>query len=179
MAYQHLLNKLAKPILFISIGAVARILPHPPNFAPIGAMALFGGTYLNKKEALTLPLLAMIISDFFIGFDSIPMRLSVYGSFLLMVLIGFYLRKNLNLKNLIATSLLSSILFFIITNFSVWAFGSMYPKTVSGLTEAYVLAIPFFRNTLFGDLFYSGIFFGAYEFLKNFTPGAISQKLSR
>jgi len=167
MAYNNLLKKLATPTTFVLIGAVARVIPHVPNFAPIGAMALFGGAYMSKKQALILPILAMIFSDFIIGFDSLPMRLAVYGSFLLIVLAGMFLKNRVNIKNTILFSLTSSILFFVITNFAVWAFGGLYPHTFTGLTECYFLAIPFFRNTLFGDLFYIGAFFGGYNLILN------------
>jgi len=160
------------------IGAIARIIPHAPNFTPIAAMALFGGTYMNKKQALILPILAMIISDFFIGFDSPFMRLTVYGSFLLMVIIGFQLKKHTSAKNVVFASLAASVLFFVTTNFSVWAFGTMYPHSILGLSESYFFAIPFFRNTLTGDLFYSGALFGGYNFLLNiFARGAWAQKV--
>jgi hypothetical protein len=169
MSYKHILNKLATPATFVLIGAVARIIPHAPNFAPIGAMALFGGVYMNKKQALTLPILAMIFSDFFLGFDSLPMRLSVYGSFLLAVFVGFWIKSHKASKNIVLASIFSSILFFIITNFSVWAFGSLYPRSLGGLAQSYILAIPFFRNTIFGDLFYNGVFFGGYGLAKKFV----------
>lgn len=178
MEIKHVLNKLITPATFILIGAVARIIPHAPNFAPIGAMALFGGAYMSKKQAFFLPILAMVVSDFFIGFDSLPMRLTIYGSFLIMVIIGLWLKNHVSLKNVVISSLSASILFFITTNFAVWAFGSMYPHTLRGLTDCYFLAIPFFRNTLAGDLFYSGAFFGGYEFLRNlniFRRGALAQ----
>jgi hypothetical protein len=164
-----LISKLAQPLTFIAIGAISRVIPHPANFAPIAAMALFGGVYLTKKQALILPILAMILSDFIIGFDSLPMRLSVYGSFILVVLIGFWIKKHQSTKNIVFASFFSSILFFIITNFAVWAFGTMYPKSLTGLTECYLLAIPFFRNTLLGDLTYTTVFFGSYQFLKSFS----------
>lgn len=176
MANRHILNlnklliKLATPVAFVLIGAFARIIPHMPNFAPIGAMALFGGAYMSKKQALTLPIIAMILSDLVIGFDNLPMRLTVYGSFIVMVLVGMFLKSRVNIKNVVVASLLASVLFFVITNFAVWAFGSMYPKTAVGLGEAYFLAIPFFRNTLLGDLFYNGVFFGVYNLLLNISP---------
>ena len=164
-----LISKLTQPLTLIAIGAISRVIPHPANFAPIAAMAIFGGVYLNKRQALTLPILAMIFSDFFLGFDSVPMRLSVYGSFLLTVLIGFWIKNHKNSKNIIFASLFSSVLFFVITNFSVWAFGSMYPRSISGLMECYLMAIPFFRNTILGDLTYIGVFFGSYELLASFA----------
>jgi hypothetical protein len=163
---KSLISKLAQPAGFILIGAFARLIPHPANFAPIAAMALFGGVYLNKKQALILPILAMIASDIFLGFDSLSMRLSVYGSFLLTVFVGFWIKNHKSFKNIVLASILSSILFFIITNFAVWAFGSLYLKTVDGLMQSYFFAIPFFRNTILGDLTYSGVFFGGYEFAK-------------
>lgn len=176
MAYKQVLKNLAIPVVFIMIGMVARIIPHAPNFTPIAAMALFGGAYLGRKQAFILPILAMILSDFIIGFDSVPMRLTVYGSFLLMVLAGFWLKKHNKFGGVLAASLFSSILFFATTNFAVWAFGTMYPKTLAGLTESYVFAIPFFRNTLLGDLFYSGAFFGGYKLISTFLRGASVQK---
>lgn len=179
MAPKYLLNKLLTPAVFVFIGAAARIIPHPPNFAPIGAMALFGGVYLGKKQAFALPILAMILSDALIGFDSLPLRISVYGSFLIAILIGLWLKKHMNLKNLTISSLSASIVFFLITNFAVWAFGTMYTKDPLGLIEAYTLAIPFFRNTLLGDLFYSGFFFGVYEVVKNPSVLTILQKQPR
>lgn len=171
-----MISKLIELSTFILIGVLARILPHPANFAPIAAMALFGGTHMSRKQALILPILAMILSDFVIGFDSLPMRLTVYGSFFVMVLIGFWLKKHKNTKNVILASLFSSVLFFVLTNFSVWAFGTMYPKNSAGLVQSYVFAIPFFRNTLLGDLLYSGIFFGGYELVNTFLRGASLQK---
>jgi hypothetical protein len=179
MAIKHILKRLATPITFIFIGAVARLIPHAPNFAPIAAMALFGGTYLGRKQAFVIPILAMVLSDVVIGFDSIAMRLTVYGSFLVMVAVGLWLKKRTSLKNVAAASLGSSILFFLTTNFSVWAFGSIYPHNLYGLFQSYFFAIPFFRNTLLGDFFYAGLFFGGYEFLINFNSvrrGASSQK---
>lgn len=166
---KSLITKLAQPAGFIFIGAFARLIPHPANFAPIAAMALFGGVYLNRKQALTLPIAAMILSDLFLGFDSIPMRLSVYGSFLISVFIGFWIKNHKGSKNIVFASLFSSILFFVITNFAVWAFTNMYPKNTTGIFEAYLYAIPFFRNTILGDLFYSGAFFGGYELVQKFV----------
>lgn len=150
-------------IFMIISGVVARLLPHLPNFTPIAATALFGGVYLKKRYALIIPLAAMFISDIFIGFHS--MMPYVYGSFVLTGLIGMYLRTHKNVQNVSAAALVSSILFFLITNFGVWA-GGMYTRDLSGLWQSYVMAIPFFKNTLLGDLFYTGAFFGAYELVK-------------
>lgn len=150
---------------FIVAAVILRLLPHLPNFAPIAALALFGGTYLNKKYALMVPLLAMLVSDYFIGFYDYWVMLSVYGSFLIIGLIGLWLRRHKNLSNIIGATLAGSILFFVITNFAVWAATPWYPKNFAGLSECYLLALPFFRNTILGDLFYVGTMFGLYEFV--------------
>jgi hypothetical protein len=163
---QKLLDKVSGPMLFILIGAASRLFLHPPNFTPIAAMALFGGVYLNRKSALVFPLLALFFSDIFIGFAPLDTAISVYGSFLLVGLIGRWLREHRSPLNIIKASFLSSILFFLITNFSVWVFWNLYPKTLPGLLEDYMMALPFFRNTLMGDLFYTGVFFGGYELLR-------------
>ncbi len=154
---------LLNPFLIITIAALLRLLPHPPNVAPIAAMALFGGVYLNKKYALILPLLALFISDLFLGFYGAPMMSFVYGSFLLTGCIGIFLKNHKKPAAIISAALFSSLLFYLITNFGVWLTTPLYPKTLSGLLNCYTMAIPFFRNTLLGDLFYTGIFFASYE----------------
>lgn len=176
MANKHLLEKLLVPLLFIFVGAFARLLPHAPNFTPIAAIALFGGMYMDKGKAVLFTLLAMLISDVFIGFYSLPMMISVYGSFLIAIFIGVYLKKHKSTGNIILASLFSSIIFFLITNFAVWVFGGLYPKNIHGLISSYYFAIPFFRNTLGGDLFYSGIFFGGYEIVNTFVHGVLVRK---
>ena len=155
--------------LFILSGVILRIIPHPANFAPIAAIALFGGAKLNKKYALLVPIIAMLIGDIFIGFYNIWIMLSVYGSFLLIGLIGVWLKKHYSWKMTIGGALVSSIIFFLITNFAVWAIpSSFYPHTFQGLINCYIMAIPFFRNTVLGDLFYVGVMFGLYELVINY-----------
>ena len=149
---------------FILAGVILRILPHLPNFAPIAAMALFGGVYLNKKYALLIPLIAIFLGDIFIGFYDPWIMFSVYGSFALIGLLGLWLKKHKSLSNIIGASLFSSILFFLITNFAVWAVPhSFYPHSLQGLMQSYIMGLPFFRNTLMGDFFYVGAMFGLYE----------------
>ncbi len=155
------------PLLIIAIAVVLRLIPHPANFAPIGAMALFGGAYLNKKYALAVPLLAMFVSDLFLGFHN-TMGF-VYGSFLFIGILGLWLRRHKNVRNVIGAAFVSSILFFLITNLGVWLVSNIYPKTVAGLIECYIAAIPFFRNTLVGDLFYTAMFFFGYELVLHFV----------
>lgn len=148
---------------FILFGAILRVIPHPANFVPIAAMALFGGAYLNKKTALVLPLAAMVVSDIFIGFDSWTSRVTIYGTFLLIGLIGLWIRNHKNVWTVLGGSLLGSILFYLITNLVFLYEPTMYPHTWAGQAASYANALPFFRNTLLGDLFYVSIFFGAYE----------------
>lgn len=144
-------------ITFIVIAAVIRLFPHIPNVTPITAMALFSGVYFtDKKYAFIIPLLAMFLSDIFLGFSMIT--LFVYAAFILVGYIGIA-SKKMNIK----TILISSLSFFIITNFGVWLIG--YPKTFDGLLECYTLAIPFFRNSLIGDFFFAGVMYYAFEFV--------------
>jgi hypothetical protein len=142
------------------------MIPHPPNFAPITALALFGGTYLNRKYAFIIPLLVMFVSDIFIGFHSA--MVFVYPSFVLSGLIGLWIKKHKSVNNIILGTFLSSFLFFLITNFGIWFIGDMYPHNVSGLLEEYRMGIPFYRNTLLGDFFYTSVFFVSYEIVSNY-----------
>ena len=162
------LNKLVNPTLIISLAVVARLVPHVPNFTPIAAMALFGGAYLNRRYAILVPLLALFASDLFIGLYSPVIMVSVYGSFVLTGLIGIWLKKRRNPRNIILAAVGSSILFFLITNFSVWAAGS-YARDLSGLVQSYIMGLPFLRGTLAGDLFYTAAFFGGYELVLRFV----------
>lgn len=150
-------------LLFILAGIGLRLVPHAPNFTPIAAIALFGGVYFSKKTALILPVLAMLISDVFIGFYDLKIMAAVYGSFILCAILGFWLKKRKKWQTVAGAAILSSVLFFLITNFAVWAFSPWYAKTFSGIIQSYLMALPFFRNTLLGDLFYTAVFFGVYE----------------
>ena len=152
--------------ILILIGVGLRFIPHFPNFTPIGALALFGGVYFSRKIALILPLAVMIISDIFIGYYESKLMFFVYGSFLLYVILGFWLKKQKKWYMISGGAVLGAALFFLITNFAVWAFTPWYAKNFSGIIQCYLMALPFFRNTLFGDLFYVTIFFGAYELVK-------------
>lgn len=168
---RKLLKIAITPGTIILIAVLARLLPHPPNFAPIAALALFGGVYLDRRYAIILPLAAMFLADIFIGFDFLPITAAIYGSFILAGFIGIWLREHKNFVNVSAASLTASILFFIITNFAVWAFSPLYAKDFFGLVQSYTMAIPFFRNTLLGDLFYTGVFFGGFELVKSLASG--------
>lgn len=149
--------------ILILAAAFSRLLPHPVNFVPVVAIALVGGMYFDKKFAFIVPLAAMIISDFVIGFHAtIPF---VYGSMLISTVIGVWLHSHKKVGFVVGGTLLSSLIFFVVTNFGVWLTGGgwYYPKTWSGLIECYTLAIPFFRNSLAGDVLYTGILIGLFE----------------
>jgi hypothetical protein len=137
---------------------LTRLVPHLPNFTPITAIALFGGLYIsNRLLAYALPLFIMAVSDAFLGFYSIT--IFVYAAFMIVTLIGTKRKKPS-----ILTIFLGSLSFFIVTNFGVWLLG--YPKTWTGLVECYTLALPFFRNSLLGDFFYSGIMIIGFNFIQ-------------
>ena len=146
----------------IAIAMLSRLLPHPPNFAPITGIALFSGAYFsNKRWALLLPLLCLFLTDIFIGFHSLI--IVVYGSFLVISAVSLCLQKI----NFI-TVFIASAFFFFTTNFGVWYL--YYPHTLEGFAQCYILAIPFFWNTLAGDLFYTATLFFAAEKLPSLNP---------
>ena len=143
----------------ILLAAASRLIPHPPNFTPIAALALFGGaSFADKRAAFLVPLAGLLLSDLVLGFYALmPV---VYGSFALIVCLGFWLRRQRSVARIAGAAVASAVLFFIVTNFGVWAFGTLYPRTAAGLTECYIAAIPFFQNTLSSNLLYAGVLFG-------------------
>ncbi|MBU1298090.1 MAG: hypothetical protein KKF20_01155 [Bacteroidetes bacterium] len=155
--------------ILILLAALSRLLPHPPNVAPITALALFGGVYLDKKHIFVVPIAAMLISDYFLGFHS--EMIWVYASFSAIGLIGLWLRNHQGILTTVGATLVGSILFFVVTNFGVWLSPFfMYSRDLSGLIQCYLAAIPFFKNTLLGDIFYVGMIFGVFELAKRFIP---------
>jgi len=153
----------------IIAAAATRLLPHPLNFAPVTAIALFGGTkFANTRLAFLVPFLAMLLSDFVLGFH--PTMPFVYGSFALIVCLGIMLRRRPNILPIAGAALSGSALFFIVTNFGFWMMGSDYPKTIAGLTACYVSAIPFFQNTLLGDAVYTSLLFGTFAIAEMLFP---------
>ena len=150
----------------ILLAAASRLIPHPPNFSPIAALALFGGAqFADKRLAFLVPLAAMFLSDLVLGLHSlIPV---IYGSFALIVCLGFWLRRRQNVWAIGGAAIVGALLFFVLTNFGVWAMGQMYPKTPAGLLDCYVAAIPFFQNTLLSNLFYSALLFGGLAIAEN------------
>ncbi|PIY83194.1 MAG: hypothetical protein COX96_06970 [Candidatus Omnitrophica bacterium CG_4_10_14_0_2_um_filter_44_9] len=153
-------------IILIMTGVFFRFIPHMPNINPVAAIALFGAAYLpNKRLALIVPLALMILSDLFLGLHDIV--IFTWGSVVLISLIGLSLKRSKKITNILAGSLISSLVFFIVTNFGVWASG-WYPLTLSGLSTCYIAGIPFFRNFLASTLVYSAALFGAYELSAKF-----------
>ena len=149
---------------FIAIGLIllsvaSRLLPLPANFSPIMAVALFSGIiFSDKKVAFLIPVSSLLISDIFLGLHLT--MIGVYASFCIIALLGMTIKK-LSFKSILTHSILGAIIFFIITNFTVWVEG-WYSYTALGLVNCYQMAIPFFRNTLVSSIVYSVILFGGF-----------------
>jgi hypothetical protein len=163
------MQKYFPAFLLILLGISSRLLPHPANFAPIAAIGLFSGIYLPKKYALIIPGIALILSDWFLGFYVWQVMVAVYASFAIVGLIGLTIKNNKKIHIILGGTLLGSIIFFLVTNWAVWAFTPMYAHNVNGLLQSYFMALPFFKNTLLGDLFYTGVLVGAMEVIQNYV----------
>lgn len=147
-------------LALVVFGVVMRLLPHPANLAPVGAIALFGGAVLPRKLGWWLPLAIMAVSDYLIGFyDGILFN---WTAFLLVGLSGMLLRNSTNWFRVPFGALVGGIIFFVVSNLGVWAQGGLYPRTWAGLAECYTMALPFFRNTLVGNILYGALLFGVY-----------------
>ncbi len=167
---------------FIVFAALSRLLPHAYNFTPLGAIALFGAAYFTEKKwALIVPIAALWISDlllnnlvysaYYEGFAWFTGGfLFIYGSFALIVVLGYYLLKKISFGRVLGGALGASLIFFIVSNFGVWVASPLYPPTIEGLIMCYTAAIPFFHYTIAGNVVYSAILFGGYEWLKATYP---------
>lgn len=144
-----------------------RLLPHSPNFVPIGAIAFWSGLYLPKKYSFLILLLTLVLSDLVIGFYSIGIMAAVYLGWMLMAYLGS--TSNKKIFSVVSKVLAGSVVFFLITNFAVWSFGSLYPRTMLGLWGCYINALPFFRNSLSSDIFYTVLFVAVTEFSPAFA----------
>ncbi len=143
---------------FVLLAVWFRLIPHPPNVAPITALALFSGaSFRNKWFSIMFPLIAMVLSDIVLGFSAIS--LWVYSAFILITMFA-WLVKELRWTSV----LISSLIFFIVSNFGVWVLS--YPHTIEGLITCYTMAIPFFGYSILGDMAWSLILFGLYETIK-------------
>jgi hypothetical protein len=152
--------------------ALLRLAPHPPNFTPVGSVALFGGAKLRGWQAYLVPVLAMLVTDPILshlaGYSAYSWATPViYACFLINVALGrLFLRSSSNPGRIASVVLLGSAQFFLLTNLYVWWAGvSLYAHTWAGLLTCYEAALPFFGRTILGDLFYSAILFGAYALL--------------
>jgi uncharacterized protein DUF6580 len=156
--------------LFLAFAALVRVLPHPWNFTPVGAMALFSGAKLGRSyKAFLLPLTALLLGDVFVGFYRLMWV--VYLSFCVSVLIGMWFRKRQKTGPLALATVLGAAQFFVITNGAVWAFLNTYPKTLAGLASCYVAGLPLFGNTLAGDALYCVLLFGGFAVVERWKPG--------
>ena len=172
----HSRTSLWLAITLIVIGATMRFFPHPANVAPIAAIALFSGVYLKRWHAFVIPLAAMILSDAVIGFHSLIW--ATWGCFLLVGALGLWVRRQKTFSRVVAGSLVGSVMFFLVTNWAVWKFTSMYDPSLNGLWASYLAAIPFFRNTVLGDLFFTGLLFGVYEGATVFITKRMPQSIT-
>ena len=155
--------------LILSAVVVRLAMAGIPNVSPITALALFSGAYLaDRKLAMLIPLVAMLIGDLMLGLHD--MMFFVYGAFILISLIGVFISTRVCGHIVIAASLGSSVLFFLVTNYGVWMLSGFYPMTPDGLLACYIAAIPFFQMTLMGDLFFVGVIFGLFMALEHFMP---------
>jgi hypothetical protein len=161
-------------LVLILVAAALRIAPHPWNFTPVGAMAIFSGAiFKDRRLSFVLPLVALFAGDIFIGFHKL--MLVVYASFAVSVAIGFWLRGHRTAGRITLATLLGAVQFFAITNFAVWALGSFYPHTRQGLVACYVAGVPFFWNTLAGDAFYAFLLFGSFALAERVFPALRDQ----
>ncbi|MBK6930779.1 MAG: hypothetical protein IPH12_07825 [Saprospirales bacterium] len=164
-------------IFLILIAAVSRLFPHPPNFTPLAAIGLFGVAHLERRWlAWAVPFAALFVSDLLLNnvlysqyYEGFVWFTSgwIYLSFALVLAVGWGLlrRRRISALRVTGASLTASAVFFLVSNFSVWLGGGMYPKTGAGLMACYTAGLPFFSNTLLGDLAFSGILFGGYAWM--------------
>jgi uncharacterized protein DUF6580 len=156
-------------LIMIVFAAALRIVPHPWNLTPIGAMALFSGAVVrDRRIAFLFPMLMLVAGDIFIGFNILEPL--VYVSFLVNVFIGLWLRRRRTPMRIGGATLLGAIQFFLVTNFGVWMFLNSYPKTVAGLLTCYVAGVPLFWNTLAGDALFATLLFGGYALAEHYIP---------
>ena len=175
--YLKISGKEIFPIGLILLLAISRLLPHPPNFTPIVAVAIMSGYFFrNVNLSFVVLLIAMLLVDAFLGFYK--HMFFVYLSLFLITFIFFKISDKINFKNLFVFGFLGSLIFYLVSNFGVWASGVLspitnlpYEKNLNGLISCYFLAIPFIKNTLFSTIVFS---YAAY--LANYFYGRLGQK---
>jgi hypothetical protein len=169
----------------IFLAALSRLLPHPPNFSPVEAIALFGGAcFASRAWALAVPLVAMLVADLvmgavigasYAGYIGSVSFWSVYACIALSTLLGFGLRGKAGGARVLGYSLAGSVLFFIVTNFGAWLGSPIYPQSGAGLAAAYAAGIPFFQWTVLGTLAYAALLFGGVALLRRRLPALHAQ----
>lgn len=170
MRAQNLRTQLITISAIIFLLALFRLLPHWPNVSPIAAMALFGGAcFADKRMAFIIPFVALFLSDLVLGLHN--SMIFVYAGFALTVTIGFLLKDRVNITNTAFAVVASSVLFFLLTNFGAWMTSGLYAKSAAGLMQAFVAGIPFFQNSLLGNVVYAAVIFGGYHLLQKNVAG--------
>ena len=146
-------NNIYLALSLVALLALSRLIPHPPNFTPILGMAVFSGAIINKRFfAYLVPLLAMLLSDLYLGFHaSMPI---IYFSLAICVLIGTFIEARVTILNSFLSISLGVLAFFLITNFMVWYGSGMYESSISGLMTCYFMALPFVQNTFISSILY-------------------------
>ncbi len=170
----------------VVLAALTRLVEHPPNFSAVTALALFGAVYLpSRKLALAVPVAALMLSDLLLevvtrlgwvtgwmvgGQGLHPMMWVIYGTTALIAVLGLTLRKHPTIPAVAGVALLGSVVFYVVTNFGVWALDSLYPHTAAGLWDCYFYGLPFFRNQLLGDALYAALMFGGFALAERRVP---------
>jgi uncharacterized protein DUF6580 len=169
MEKHALLFRTLLALLMIAVAAAVRIAPHPWNFTPIGAMALFSGAVLrDRRLAFLFPLLALFAGDVFAGIHKL--MFVVYASFALNIAIGLWLCDRRTIGRISLATLAGAAQFFVVTNFAVWVYFDTFPRTLAGLGACYLTALPLFWNTLGGDALYTALLFGGYALAERYLP---------
>ncbi len=158
----------------ITFGVVMRIVPHPANFAPVGAIALFGGAAFGERYGWWVPVIVMALSDAYVGFYS--SMLFTWVAYALIGLGGVVMQRWYGWWRVPVASMAASLTFFLVSNFGVWVSGGLYAHTWSGLVQCFTLALPFFRPTALSDLAFSIAFFGVYAWAARTRVGTIATK---
>ena len=159
----------------ILAAAATRLIPHPPNLTAIGAVALFGAAYFDRRwMAFVVPLAAMLASDLILTSPD-PVT---YACFAMTAAMGLLLRDRVTFGRVTAAAIAASVMFFVVSNFFVWWGSRMYPQNAAGLVECYLLALPFAQNMLLGNLLYCGVLFGGMWACQKAWPALGRQKLA-
>lgn len=152
--------------LIIITAAALRMLPHPENVTPIGALALFSGAYLHRQVLWLVPLAALLLGDLYYGLYNAVVMISVYLGFIASTAVGrTLLRKDPGSGRIAVGVIAGALAFWTISNFGNWlAFG---PGGASGLLQTYIVGLPYLLKSLMGDAMYALVLFGGYRLICN------------